>query len=384
MKNTVKNKIVIAVGIAGHPIAAAGNSWAFLQWVLGFQEAGWDVWVVESLHSEKLVDATWAKASFEQSANKSHWDSVMARFGLTECSTLLVDDAAETLGRAQDFATEADLFLNISGHFRSQILKFPKAKKIYLDLDPAFTQIWSLVYKSDMNFAGHDRYFSYGSLLGQQGCLAPTCGLEWVGVFPPVVLKYWPCQAQQSEFVKFSTLAHWQGYSWCEWEGQWYKGKSEEFMKLTTLPRGVEAQFEIATEVESNQVELDCFKSEGWNLVSGSEISQSFETYEAYLRQSSSEFSAAKGGYVLSQGGWFSDRSVCYLASGRPVVLQTTGIEKLIPTGEGLFTFSDVSSAAEACQALLENFQEQQGAARALAERTFDSHVVIAGMLNRL
>lgn len=380
----MKNKIVIAVGIAGHPIAAAGNSWAFLQWVLGFKEAGWEVWVVESLKSDQLVQSNWSKSTYEQSINKIHWESVMRRFGLENNASLFIDDQTPNLTEAQDFANEADVFLNVSGHFKSKALEFTKAKKVYLDLDPAFTQIWSEVYKSDMNFTGHDRFFTYGSLIGKEGCFAPTCGLEWVGIFPPVVLNYWPCQPLQKEFIKFSTLAHWQGYSWCEWKNKWFTGKSEEFMKLTEMPLRVPVKFEIATELEANQVELEVFRSNGWNLVSGSQISNSFESYENYLKNSSSEFSAAKGGYVLSQGGWFSDRSVCYLASGRPVVLQSTGIERLVPKVEGLHVFNTQEEASLVCCNLVENFEQQQRAARALAERYFDSHVVIAHMLNHL
>jgi hypothetical protein len=380
----VKNKIVIAVGIAGHPIAAAGNTWAFLQWVLGFREAGWDVWMVEALPSEKLVDEAWAKSSYEDSANKAHWEQVTQQFGLEACSTLLVDERADNLDQARDFATEADLFLNVSGHFKSKMLTFSKARKLYLDLDPGFTQIWAETYGSDMNFSGHDVFFTYGTRLGQADCKAPTCGMEWKGILPPVVLSHWPCQPLQTEFEKFSTLAHWQGYKWCEWKGQWYTGKSEEFHKLLDVPRSVPGVIELATEVEANAIELKSFAEAGWHLVQGTEISRSFNTYEAYLRNSSCEFTAAKGGYVLSQGGWFSDRSVCYLASGRPVVLQGTGIETTVPVGEGLHVFGDAVSAAQACCQVLENFSQNQRAARLLAERFFDSRVVINSLLSRV
>jgi hypothetical protein len=276
--------------------------------------------------------------------------------------------------------------VNLSGHFKSRALDFSKALKLYFDLDPAFTQIWAETYGSDMNFKGHDVFFTYGTRLGKEGCRAPTCGIEWKSSLPPVVLKYWPCQPVQSTFEKFSTLAHWQGYKWCEWKGEWYTGKSEEFHKLVQVPRSVHGKIELATEVEVNAVELQPFVEAGWSLVNGTEISRSFAVHEAYLRESSCEFSAAKGGYVLSQGGWFSDRSVCYLASGRPVVLQGTGIEKTVPTGNGFgfHIFQDTGGAVKTCNQVLDNFEENQRQARRLAEDYFDSHVVIASLLKQL
>jgi hypothetical protein len=380
----VRNKIVIAVGIAGHPVAAAGNSWAFLQWVLGFREAGWDVWMVEGMSSDKLIDRQWQKVDYENSANKSHWEHVVRHFGLEKCATLLIDERADNLEEARTFAGEADLFLNVSGHFKSRVLTFPRATKLYLDLDPGFTQIWSETYGIDMNFKGHDIFFTYGTRLGTPTCRAPTCGLEWKATVPPVVLKYWPCQPVQSAFIKFSTLAHWQGYSWCEWKGEWYTGKSEEFHKLVQVPRSVQGVVELATEVEANAEELKPFVDAGWQLINGMEISQSFSTHEDYLRESSSEFSAAKGGYVVSQGGWFSDRSVCYLASGRPVVLQGTGVERWLPEGKGFHVFSDAIGASKACNKVLENFGEEQREARKLAESFFDSKVVIKSLLENI
>jgi hypothetical protein len=365
-------------------LAASGNTWAFLQWVLGFREAGWQVWMVESLSSAKCVNEQWQPSPFEHSANKKHWERVVQRFGLEACSTLWVDGAAAEGEAARSFAAEADLFLNVSGHFKLNQLELPQACKLYLDLDPGFTQIWQETYGSDMNFSGHDVFFSYGTQLGQDGSRAPTCGIEWKGVLPPVVLSYWPVQAAQGVCQEFTTLAHWQGYKWCEWQGQWYTGKSEEFHKFVEVPRSVSAKMELATEVEAHAEELKSFHQAGWSLVSGTEISSSFDRHEAYLRNSSAEFSAAKGGYVLSQGGWFSDRSVCYLASGRPVVLQETGISRTLPVGEGLLVFRDAAEAVRCCHRVMENFSEQQAAARRLAETYLDSKVVIQSLLNRI
>ncbi len=377
-------RAVIAVGVASHPVAAAGNTWAFLQWVLGFRELGWEIWMVEALDGAKCIGPDWQPRPFAESANRAHWEAVLERFGLAPCATLLVDGAAANLDDARAFANTADLFLNISGHFRGPALPTPRAVRVYLDLDPAFTQIWAAAYGSDMNFAGHHRHFTVGARFGREGCLAPACGIEWLPTLPPVVLSQWP-RADLDAPPRFTTVAHWHGYSWVEWNGVWFKGKSDEFARFLDLPARLPgAVFEIATEIHTHAGELEAFGRAGWRLIDGQQVSSSFDAHAAYIRGSGAEFSAAKGGYVVSRGGWFSDRSVCYLASGRPVVLQSTGIEECVPTGRGLFTCSSLEEAEAACRRVLDDAPAQRAAARELAETHFASGKVIRAMVERL
>jgi hypothetical protein len=377
-------KVVIGVGIATHPVAAGGNSWLFLQWVLGFRELGWDVWCVEQVRSDRCIDADWNPTSFAASANRAHWNRVTDRFALGGCATLLVDGAAANLGEARRFAREADLFLNLSGHFRDPRLATPRARRVYVDLDPGFTQIWAEAYGADMHFGGHDAFFSIGTQLGREGCRAPTCGIEWQPTLPPVALSYWPFEPQPT-FRTFTTVAHWGGYGWCEWNGEWYVGsKGEQFVRFVDLPKQVAGRLEIATDVRGHADELQAFREAGWHLTDTATACASLESYEHYVRQSSAEFSAAKGGYVLLQDAWFSDRSVCYLAAGRPVILQDTGFGATVPVGSGLHAFRTFDEATLACRRVLADFAAEQRAARALAERYFASGVVIGAMLERL
>jgi hypothetical protein len=376
-------KVVLGVGIASHPVAAGGNSWLFLQWVLGFRDLGWDVWCVEQVRSTSCIDPRWQPCAFADSTNRRHWDGVVRRFELGDCATLFVDDDAPGAAAAQRFAHEADLFVNLSGHFAHPDFPMPRARRAYVDLDPGFTQAWAEVYGADMHLAGHDAFFSVGTRLGETGCRAPTCGIDWQPTFPPVALRHWPFEPQP-EFRKFSTVANWGGYGWCEWDGEWYTGKSDEFVKFVDLPRRVPASLEIATDVHGHAGELRSFREAGWQLADTAVVCASLEGYEHYVRESSAEFTAAKGGYVLSQAGWFSDRSVCYLASGRPVVLQETGVGSKVPVGSGLHTFRTPEEAAACCRRVVGDFAAEQRAARALAERYFASDVVIHAMLSRL
>lgn len=376
-------RIIIGVGIAGHPLAAAGNSWAFLQWVLGFRDLGWEVLAVEALESKKLVGSNWQPAPRGASANEAHWQRTWKRFAMEDRAVLWVDGQADKEGMARDFARTADVFLNISGHFPMDLLEMPQARKIYVDLDPGFTQVWAEGYEVDMRFAGHEVFFSVGSRLGQEDCRAPTCGLIWQSVLPPVMLAYWPAQPRAQE-EKFTTVAHWQGYRWCEWKGQWLTGKSEEFQRLLDLPRRVDCTLEIATDVKAHREELEPYRAAGWQFADAGMVCGDYASYEDYLCRSSGELSAAKGGYVTTGCGWMSDRTACYLALGRPAIVQRTSDHPPVPMGEGLVDFADVEEAAEACRKVRCDYAAHARAARSLAEEYFSSRVVIPRMLQRI
>jgi hypothetical protein len=376
-------KIVVAVGIASHPISAAGNTWNSLNWALGFRELGWDVWVVEAISSDRCVDASWQRVPPETSANVAYWNEITGKFGLAPRATLLIDGKAGNLADLRDFAREADLFLNLSGHFKSDAVSFPRAVKIYQDGDPAFSQVWADSYGVDMNFAAHDRFVTAGLRLGAPDTFAPTCGIDWIPTFPPVVLKYWPVEYHET-FDRFTSVAHWEGYKSSEWRGEWFHGKREEFHKFTDVPRNVSRPIELAMHVTAHEAELAPFREGGWRFVEAAPICSEIDAYGAYIRGSSAEFSVAKGGYVLSRAGWFSDRAVCYAASGRPLVAQDTGVGNLLPIGEGFHPFSTPQEAIAACERVIADFPAQQRAARALAEEYFDSNKVITRLLNRL
>lgn len=377
------SKIVIAVGLAAQPISAAGNMWFSLSWVLGFRDAGWDVWMVESMRSDACVDANWAPCDPACSANVLSWNAVVERFGLRGRATLLMDDAADDLTALREFASEAEVFLNLSGHFREGVLAFPNACRVYLDADPAFTQVWVDSYQCDMNFGGHDRFVTVGQRLGGTGSFAPTCGIDWIHSFPPVVLKYWT-PAFQDQFDRFTTVAHWEGYKSSEWRGQWFTGKREQFENIIGLPARVHPPLEVATHIHAHASELEPFRAAGWQFADASVVCGTLDAYERYVRESSAEFSVAKGGYVISKTAWFSDRSVCYAACGKPLVLEDTGMGDLLPVGEGVHFFGSLDEAAAACDRVVSDFANQQRMARRLAEEYFDSSVVIDRLLKRL
>ena len=376
-------RIVIGVGIAGYPVSAAGNTWCYLQWILGFRAAGWDVWVVEDVPTAKCIDWQGASSSFEKSANLAHWERIMREFKFEGRATLLVD--GESPGRQDllDFAAGADLFLNVCGHFKNRAVMQGPKRRIYLDMDPAFTQIWSKVYGVDMNFAGHDLFFTIGALLNRPSCRAPKLDMEWRITLPPVNLEYWSGGAVPSGDA-FTTMTHWYGYSEVEFEGQWYGNKSEEFQKIIALPGRTQARIEIATDLDPAQDEYGAFTREGWRLIKASPLNEPWQRYRDYIDASKGEFCVAKNGYVRSRCGWFSDRSSCYLSMGRPVVLQDTGWNEVLPEGDGLLSFHDLDSAARALEIVLEDEERHRRAARKIAEDHLDARKVVQDMVSKI
>ena len=371
-------RALIGVGIANHPLHAAGNTWAFLQWVLAFREAGWDVWMVEDLAGAKLIDREKKPcASLETSANLAHWNATVDEFGLRGRATLLVDGAAPGKHELLTFARDAEFFFNISGHFHQADVLAAVPHRVYVDLDPAFTQIWAEVYRSPMNLEPHDIFMSIGGRLGRADCRAPLAGRNWLPLGVPVALEHFtlPNLAQPGDV--WTTFTHWYGYPAVEYEGQWYGNKSEEFDKLDHLPKRTAAQLEIATDLNADDPAFTRFTAGGWRLVDARPLNSPWQRYRDYAAQSRGEFCVAKNGYVKSRCGWFSDRSAMYLALGRPVILQDTGWPEFYPEGEGLLAFTDEESALAALAKVERDPVRHAKAARAIAEKHCAGPVVV-------
>ncbi|HEV3271848.1 MAG TPA: hypothetical protein VGZ93_06680 [Candidatus Methylacidiphilales bacterium] len=377
-------RVIIGVGIASYPLHAAGNTWAFLQWVLGFRQAGWDVWMVEDVPSSKCIDANGQKCAPALSANLAHWNAVKNEFGLEGRATLLFDGRSEELPGLVGFARDAEFLFNISGHFKHGDVLAAAREKIYLDIDPAFTQIWAEIYKSDMNLDGHDKFVSIGRHLGKKGCRAPLAGRAWLPAGVPVVLDYFTNPNAEQPGDVWTTFTHWYGYPQVEYDGMWYGNKSEEFARLADLPKKTGEKLEIATDLHPEDQATRQFLEGGWRLVDARPLNTPWRRYRDYLAQSRGEFCVAKNGYVRSRCGWFSDRSVAYLALGRPVILQETGWTDFYPHGEGLLAFHDEESARNALETVAKDPVKHGRAARRIAETHCSAPVVLNQLLETI
>jgi hypothetical protein len=226
----------------------------------------------------------------------------------------------------------------------------------------------------------YDTLFTYGVNVGKPGCTIPTGGLRWIATIPPVVPELWPL-ANPTEGAAFTTVANWNAYGGVEYEGERYGQKDEEFMRLRDLPRLTRQRLELALSGAPDEI-VEELRSAGWSVRdAGREASTNLQTYRSYIRNSRGELSAAKHAYVKTRSGWFSDRSVCYLAAGLPVVLQGTGYTDWLPTGRGVVPFSTVEEAAQAIERVNGDYVAQRKAARELAEGVFSYKVVLPKLL---
>ena len=351
---------------------------------------GWDVWIVESLQAKELIDPHGRSCRLAQSLNLAHWKSFLADLGWDHQATLLAEGEAVEERSLREFAQGADLFLNLSGHFKRHDLVSRAAARVYVDLDPAFTQIWAKVYGSPMNFDGHNVFWSVGLSMGR-GAVVPDTGHDWKPVLPPVCRWYWSAQALEKSSRpaaklaagRWTTITHWYGYAAVEWEGKSHGNKSEEFEKLRDWPKRGGWQPLVVTDLGPGE-EKEKFEKEGWEFLSPDPICSDWKEYRAFLAASRGEFSPAKSGYVTARTGWFSDRSVLYLSLGRPVLLQETGWSRWLPEGHGLVAFRTPEEAGEKIREMEANHDRHSRAAEALAREHLAAEKAIGQALRYL
>jgi hypothetical protein len=375
---------VLVGGAIANKLRNGGEAWVRLSWIRGLQRLGADVWFVEQIGPDMCIDDTGAPASFEQSANRRYFDAVVDHFGLGGRASLLYDGGREASGppldELIDVAAGADLLVNISGHLQLEPLMRVLRRKAYVDLDPGFTQFWHA--DGWPGLAGHDSYFTVGENIGRPGCDVPTGGVDWRAVPPPVVLDDWP-RVAGGELGRFTTVGAWRGaFGVIERAGHTYGLKVHEFRKVIELPRRVPLEFEVALDIyPGDDRDRETLEANRWRLVDPRKAVPGPLEFREYVQGSGAEFSVAQGIYVDTNSGWFSDRSVRYLASGRPALLQDTGFSRNYPVGEGLVAFRTLDEAAAGAQRIAADYEAHRAAARALAEERFDSDKVLPRFL---
>lgn len=375
--------ILVSGMIAADPYQG-GATWAVLQYVLGFRRLGHDVYFIEPVEPTSIRPAG---APVENSANAAYFRRVVEDWGLERSSALLVGPG-QTLGLSYDdllrVARRADVMVNISGMLTDEALIGHIPVRLYLDLDPAFNQLWHETQGINMRFEGHSHFATIGLAIGRPECPVPTCGLPWIPTLQPVVLEHWP-RAHEITHDALTTVGHWRGYGSIDHEGVFYGQKAHSVRPLIDLPTRSRVAFMPAFAIHPGETkDLEALAAHGWRLLDPSRVADTPDSYRRFIRGSKAELGIAKGGYVASRCAWFSDRSVCYLASGRPVVAQETGFSRHLPTGEGLFAFETGDQAIEAIEALDRDYDLHARAARSIAEDHFDSDKVLAQLLRHL
>jgi len=378
---------LVAGALANKP-ANGGEAWVRLTWALGLRRLGFDVHFVEQLAADHCVDAGGRPAPPRASVNLAWFERVTRDFGLQDNAALLLDDGTTLAGPSREAlskaASEAAALFNMSGHLTDPDLLGRIRRKVYVDVDPGFTQLWAAA--GDGNLAGHDDFLTVGTNIGTPGCSIPTLGLPWRRVLPPVLLEQWTPTDPTEAPLRFTTVARWRSaFGPIEHEGRLLGLKLHEFRKLLELPSRVPVTCELALDIDAaDQGDLDALRANGWEVVDPRAASKDPLAFRDYVRGSSGELSAAQGVYVDTCSGWFSDRTAHYLAAGRPAVVQDTGLRGELAPKNGLLRFKTLEDAVDALTRIHADYDTHRAAAREFAERHLDSDRVLANVLDQL
>jgi hypothetical protein len=372
--------VIVSGMVAGVP-GQGGATWAILQYLLGLRRLGHRVTLVEPVEAQPGT-------ALADSAMAAYCEKVMNGVGLDDDWALLDPRSSATAGLGYEElrrrAGEADVLLNVSGMLADEALLEPVPVRAYLDLDPAFNQLWHHLEGIDMRFEGHTHFVTVGLALGTDGCAVPTCGRRWITTPPPVVLEEWPV-AREEHHRAITTVGNFRGYG-SIWHGDvLYGQKAHSLRPLVDVPVRTGERFLLALAIHPDERrDLELLRSHRWELVDPAVVAATPDDYRSFVQGSHAELGVAKSGYVVSRSGWFSDRSACYLASGRPVLAQDTGFPAHLPTGEGLLSFTDTDDVMGAVESLHAGYRRHRRAARALAEEHLDSDRVLTRLLDRL
>jgi hypothetical protein len=373
--------LALAGSIAQRP-RRGGHAWVFLNYLLGLRRLGHRVLFIDRLTAGMLEDQSLAKRP-AQSVEARWLHDVMTGAGLSDAYVLLTPESEDAAARRRllDRLSETDLLIDVNGFLDDAELLAAPSRTAFLDIDPAIQQIWVELGLAEGFVGGHDLHFTFGENIGKPDCSVPTCGLDWLPTRPPVVLDAWPvtCSA-----TNFSTVASWRGpYGPIEYEDEVYGLRVHEFRRFMELPAIIGSECSIALDIDAaDRADAAALTAAGWKLLDPREAAGEPAAYRSFIQGSGAEISIAKNVYVRSACGWFSDRSACYLASGKPVLAQETGFSMTLPVGEGLLPFEDLEGAVDAAARIKGDWSAHSRAARAIACEYFDSDEVLGGMLD--
>ena len=375
--------MIVSGMIAGDP-HQGGAAWAVLQYVLGLRGLGHDVFLIEPLPQKAGV----AGVALGRSVHAQYFHDVATRFDLGSRSALLRQDTRETAGLSYadlvDAARGTDLLINISGMLSDPRLVERIPRRVYLDLDPAFNQLWHAVEGIDVRFESHTHFATVGCLIGTAACDVPTCGRTWLPTLQPIVLSQWP-STPGPRGGAWTTVGNWRGYGSIRHRGVEYGQRVHSFRRFFDLTARTSALLQPALAIHPAEAsDLEALRRHAWALEDPAVVADTPDRYQQFIQRSKGELGIAKSGYVESRCGWFSDRSVCYLASGRPVVAQDTGFATYLPTGQGLLAFSTAAEAADAIDTVSGAYDLHCRRAREVAEAHFRSDFVLNTLLERV
>ena len=375
----------MAASIANRP-GRAGHAEAMLQWVLGLDAVGWDVVLVDILAPELAVDGLGQRCRPADSINLGWLAQTTREAGLDGRWALLVDGEPDVLGMdGAELRRRLDgaVLLDVMGIARDVPLMERPSLRVLIDVDPGYTQMWCELGHVDL-LSGYDRFVSVGLCIGQPNSLVPTCGRRWITTPPPVSLARWPVVPALDSPV--TSVGSWRGpWGVLEVDGVRLGQRAHALRPLACLPRRCAARLELALDIDASDcADAELLRAGGWRLVDPSRVAGDARAYREYIQRSAAEICVPREIHVRLHSGWFSDRSACYLASGRPVVALDTGFSEHLPVGRGLHAASSLDEISLALHVIRSDPRGESAAAREIAAALLDSRVVMAQLLDAL
>ena len=378
-----RGRVVVLHFVGQMPLA--GIAWQAMHYLLGLERLGYEAWYVED-HGANPYDPRVNSVVMDCAYNVAYVKAMMERYGLGGRWAYwdAINDVYHGLSReaVHRLYRESDALINLCGAARLRDEHMACPRRLMVDTDPVFEQI----KYADADPAArayldaHTDFFTYGENVGGPGWIVPLCGIPWKPTRPPVVLAEWPTDEEMPDC--FSTIATWENKGKnIEFGGETYVwSKHINFLRFIDMPRRVPSCFIMAMLPPTPAIEAEIL-GQGWRLADPRPVSAGMESYARFICGSRGEFTVAKDIYVRPNSGWFSDRSACYLAAGRPVVTMKTGFSRFYPVGDGLFEYSDADEAVAALQAINGDYRRHSRAARMMAAEYFASDGVVSAMM---
>lgn len=376
-------KVIVGSGFVAQYPQGGGVFSVVLQYVLGLRRLGCQVCWLELLWPESEADRT----------NIRTFAQRLADFQLADDFCLIyfpcgrwpeAGPEREWYGfseeRFRGFCRDADILLDLCYSVRPPDLLGAASRTAFLDLDPVFMQL--AMHQKALHLP-HDLFFTVGQNIGRATCPVPSGGVEWHTFWPPVDLELWRDYGGNPD-ASFSTVSQWWGYPPIYYDGEEYDGsKRSEFLRFIDLPNLTGQPFELALSL-SPVADIEDRRSlteKGWRLIDAHQMTGDFASYRRYVQSARAEFSVAKPGYTKPHSGWFSDRSACYLAAGKPVLLQDTGFGGHLPVGRGVLSFATLEQAMQGVEDIRRNYSSHCQAAREIAREHLAAEKVLAKLL---
>ena len=367
-------KILFAGIVARYPFG--GVTWCSLMYLLGLRALGHEVLYIEDT-GECIYDPERNEVATDPAYGTRYIQEALEPFGLGDrWSFVNYDGSYHGLSKdaVRAYCADADLFVNLSGgswFWRDEYAAIPR--RVFIDSDPVFTQLaiakgerWYVEF-----FQQFDRLFTFGANIGTPACDVPTSDFVWHPTWQPVISDLWHTDGPPAG-DRFSTVMTWKTESFTDVDGD----KDREFMRFIELPARTPSRFEIAV---NGPMEL--LRDHGWSPIDAMSVSRSPSDYRDFIRDSKAEFGVAKHAYVARRSGWFSDRTACYLAAGRPALVQDTGWSAHVPSGTGLIGFSTLEEALDGLERLESDYALHASRATEIAQECFDASRVLPPFL---